>query len=265
MKITLFTTDKKRANYFINFISKICTNLYVVQEHGFKIPGKSTEQSNYPNIIKKYFDNVYAAEKRIFGNPVLKKKEKKIKILSIKLGELSNLPLNHFQDFWKSDYYIVFGSSYIKGELVDFLIKKKAINIHMGVSPYYRGTSCNFWALYDGNAHLVGSTVHMLSKGLDSGPILYHAMSNINIKANPFEYTMSTVKSAFHSITKKIEEGSIFEIVPVLQNKNDEIRYSRKAEFGENTVKNYFSKKINLKNIKFKYSLLKDPFFLDTY
>ena len=97
MKITLFTTDKKRANYFINFISKICTNLYVVQEHGFKIPGKSTEQSNYPNIIKKYFDNVYAAEKRIFGNPVLKKNEKNRK--RINLVDFSILSSRHILFF----------------------------------------------------------------------------------------------------------------------------------------------------------------------
>ena len=78
----------------------------------------------------------------------------------------------------------------------------------MGVSPYYRGTDCNFWALYDNNPHLVGATIHMLSKGLDSGPILYHAMSNL--KSNPFEYTMSTVKSAFRSIAEQIKDKSIF-------------------------------------------------------
>ena len=81
------------------------------------------------------------------------------------------------KDLLKSDLYIFFGSSYIKGPLVNFLIKKKAINIHMGISPYYRGADCNFWAMYDGNSHLVGATIHMLSKGLDSGAILYHAMS----------------------------------------------------------------------------------------
>ena len=48
--------------------------------------------------------------------------------------------MNLLSDFLKSDVYVVFGSSYIKGELVDFLVKQKAINIHAGVSPYYRGT-----------------------------------------------------------------------------------------------------------------------------
>ena len=130
----------------------------------------------------------------------------------------------------------------------------------MGVSPYYRGCDCNFWALYDNNPHLVGATIHILSKGLDSGPMLYHAMSNI--KTNPFEYTMSTVKAAFHSIAERIEDRSIFEIEPVIQNKENEIRYSKKIEFNERIVKKYFNKEINLDSKKFDNSLLKEPFFL---
>ena len=57
-----------------------------------------------------------------------------------------------------------------------------------------------FWALYDNNPHLVGSTIHMLSKGLDDGPVLYHALSKI--KTSPFDYTMSCVKAAFHLYKK---------------------------------------------------------------
>ena len=101
----------------------------------------------------------------------------------------------------------------------------------------------------------------MLSKGLDSGPMLYHAMSNI--RTNPFEYTMSTVKSAFHSISKRIQDKSIFEMKSVTQNKDNEIRYSKKIEFNEEIVKNYFKKEINLNSKKFDNSLLKEPFFLN--
>ena len=32
-------------------------------------------------------------------------------------------------EFLNSDFYVVFGSSYIKGQLIEFLIEKKAINI----------------------------------------------------------------------------------------------------------------------------------------
>jgi methionyl-tRNA formyltransferase len=114
--------------------------------------------------------------------------------------------------------------------------------------------------LYDSNPHLVGATIHLLSRGLDSGPILFHAMSYI--KTDPFEYTMSTVKSAFHSIAERIKDESIFKIKAVPQDKSREIRYSKKTEFNEKSLKIYLKKKINLNIKKFDNSFLKDPFFL---
>jgi len=258
MKITLFTSNNKRHNYLINLISKFCAQLFVVQECGTIFSG--TVPSHYPvsEAMNKYFKNVNIAQNKLFGDSYVKKD---IKILPIQSGDLNKCSLNFLSDFLKSDIYVVFGSSYIKGDLVDFLIKKKTINIHMGVSPYYRGCDCNFWALYDNNPHLVGATIHMLSKGLDSGPTLYHAMSNL--KSNPFEYTMSTVKSAFHSLVERIQDKSIFNVEPIIQDKSKEIRYSKKNEFNESIVNDYFKKNIDLNVKQFDISLLKEPFFLD--
>ena len=50
--------------------------------------------------------------------------------------------------------------------MLSYLLRKKALNIHMGISPYYRGTDCNFWAIYDGFPNYVGGTVMKLSKKL---------------------------------------------------------------------------------------------------
>ena len=259
MRITLFTSNKNRHNYLINLLSEVAEQLFVVQECGTILSVPDHYQAS--PIMKKYFENVINAQYQLFGNSYVNNKKKNIKILPMISGDLNQCSINLLSDFLKSDFYVVFGSSYIKGELVDFLIKQKAINIHAGVSPYYRGSACNFWALYDDNPHLVGSTIHLLSKGLDSGPMLYHAMSNL--KTNPFEFTMSTIKSAFHSIAERIKDNSIFKINPVIQDKIKEIRYSKKNEFNEKIVKEYFKKEINLNNKKFNNSLLKEPFFLN--
>lgn len=261
MKITLFTSNKSRHNYLINLLSKICEELFVVQECGTIFPGIVPDHYPASITMKDYFKEVYNAEKKLFGNSYIKNYLKKINILPILSGDLNKCSLSSLSDFLKSDIYIVFGSSYIKGDLIDFLVQKKTINIHMGVSPFYRGTDCNFWALYDNNPHLVGATIHMLSKGLDSGPILYHAMSKIN--PNPFEYTMSTVKSAFHSISERIADSSIFEIEPIAQNKSNQIRYSKKDEFTENIVKEFQNKKMNLNSTSYDDKLLKDVYFLN--
>lgn len=261
MKITLFTSNKNRHNYLINLLSTISDELFVVQECGTIFPGIISDHYPASQIMKEYFDNVKDAQVKLFGNPYVNNLKKNIKILPMLIGDLNKCSTVFLSDFLQSDVYVIFGSSYIKGELVNFLINQKAINIHMGVSPYYRGTDCNFWALYDDNPNLVGATIHLLSKGLDNGPILYHALSNI--KTNPFEYTMSTVKSAFHSVAERIKDNSIFKIKPVFQNKSKEIRYSIKNDFNDELLKNYFEKKINLNSKNFDNSLLKEPFFLN--
>ena len=260
MKITLFTTNQARHNYLVNLLSNIATELNVVQEIKTNVTKIVPGHYSASNVMKEYFEKVIYAQKKLFGNSSISVKNKNINLLPLENVHLNNCSIKFLSDFLKSDVYVVFGSSYIKGELADFLISHKALNIHMGVSPYYRGTDCNFWALYDNNPHLVGATIHMLSKGLDSGPILYHALSEI--KDDPFLYTMSTVKSAFHSLVEKIKNESIFKYSPEIQNKSKEVRYSRKNDFNDEVVKMFLSKKINLNSKVFEAKLYNDPYFL---
>tara|TARA_B000000460_G_scaffold141403_1_gene99865 strand:+ start:145 stop:933 length:789 start_codon:yes stop_codon:yes gene_type:complete len=256
MNITLITSDQIRHNYLVNLLSNIATKLNVIQE-------KKTffsNQNKISNLMKNYFLKVDDAQKKVFGNTAIDKKNKNIKLLSLENKELEKCSLNSLSDFLNSDIFIVFGSSFIKKDLVNFLIDHKALNIHLGISPYYRGTDCNFWALFDNNPHLVGATIHLLSKGLDSGQILYHALSEI--KEDPFIYTMSAVKSAFESIAQKIENKTIFEHTPEIQDKSKEIKYSKKNEFNDEVIKKFFLNKIDLNSKIFKLDLYKNPYFL---
>lgn len=261
MKITVLTSNKNRHNYLVNLLSKCCDELFVIQECATIFPGEIPGHYEVSNTMKNYFQKVNDAQHILFGNSFINSQDNNINILPMLMGDLNQCSLNNMSNFLESDIYIVFGSSYIKGDLVNFLVEKKAINIHMGVSPYYRGTDCNFWALYDNNPHLVGATIHLLSKGLDSGPMLYHAMSNL--KTNPFIYTMSTVKAAFHSLAERIKNKTIFEIEPTIQDKSTEIRYSRKIEFNSDVVEKYFNLDVDLDSKSFNNKYLKAPFFLN--
>ena len=260
MKITLFTANQRRHNFLINQLSNICDELFVDQESRTIFPGLNNGHYDKSKIMNEYFKKVINAEIKIFNETFINGANKNINLFPIVNGDLNKLKLQDLNKFLKSDLYIIFGSSFIKGDLVKFLIEKKAINIHMGISPYYRGTDCNFWALYDNNPHLVGATIHMLSKGIDSGEMLYHAISNI--KKDPFEYTMSTVKAAFISIIERVNNKTLLDIKPITQNKKVEIRYSKANDFNDNILKNFFKKEINIEK-KFDFSMLKDPFILE--
>src|SRR5207244_13617600 len=51
----------------------------------------------------------------------------------------------------------------------------RAVNLHLGLSPYYRGHATNFWPLVNGEPECVGATVHLATLDVDAGPILRQA------------------------------------------------------------------------------------------
>ena len=243
MKITIFTGNSNRHKFLIKILKNY--DLYIVQEEKkFSYLKSNRYQKNL--IEKSYFKKVKKAEQLLFGKITLSKNMYKEKI-KLKYKEVNNLKFNSMKKFLKSDLYIVFGSSIIKGTLLDFLIKKKCINIHMGISPFYRGTNCNFWATYDKNFDLVGSTIHYLTKEIDKGPILYHSISD-KIR-NPINYSMAAVKAAIFSIANFIDSKEIFNFKPVKQNISKQIRYCENKDFNYKLIKKY-PKKIDIKKNK---------------
>jgi len=46
------------------------------------------------------------------------------------------------------------------------------INMHAGITPRYRGVHGGYWALTEGQPDLVGTTVHFVDEGIDTGKII---------------------------------------------------------------------------------------------
>ena len=251
MKITLFTSNQPRHNYLINNLSKVCKKIYVIQEvSSHKFSNKKSIEND--KIINKYFNEVNKAELKCFGiNPVL---SNNIEILTMPKGDINNYNLNKLKFILKSDLFVIFGSSLIKNNLFKFLIKKNTFNIHMGISPYYRGTACNFWATYDENYHLVGASIIKLSKKVDAGDIFYHDIAPY--KKNKFLYTMNAVKKAIDNFSYIVGKNNLKKFTPVKQNFNLTIRESKEKDFTAKIIKNFNRKKTNVSINKNKINLI---------
>ena len=102
MRITLFTSNKNRHNYFINLLSKVSEELFVVQECSTILSVPVHYQAS--SIMKNYFEYVINAQYKLFGNSYVNN-EKNIKILPMLLGDLNQFPINLLSDFLKSDIY----------------------------------------------------------------------------------------------------------------------------------------------------------------
>jgi folate-dependent phosphoribosylglycinamide formyltransferase PurN len=251
MKITVFTSNQPRHISLIESLATIADRVYAIQECNTVFPGKVEDFFRKSETMQEYFSHVIAAEEEVFGH--VRFTSSNVTQLAIKMGDLNNLDLSVLEPALSSDYYIVFGASYIKGDLVNFLVENQAINIHMGVSPYYRGSSCNFWALYDGRPEMVGATIHLLSKGLDSGDILFHAFPPTE-ETDAFVLGMKAVKSAHDGLISYISSGKIKELTPVRQDRSKEIRYTRNRDFTDEVARNYLD---NMPSKEYIYERLK--------
>jgi folate-dependent phosphoribosylglycinamide formyltransferase PurN len=51
-------------------------------------------------------------------------------------------------------------------------IEVPMINIHVGITPKYRGVHGGYWALYNNDANNFGTTLHLVEEGIDTGRII---------------------------------------------------------------------------------------------
>lgn len=72
-----------------------------------------------------------------------------------------------------SDVVIDYGSGTLSADFLDALSKWR-INLHGGLSPYYKGSATLLWPFYFQQPELAGITFHLLSKKIDGGEILQH-------------------------------------------------------------------------------------------
>ena len=259
MKITLFTSNQPRHINLANTLSKICDELFCIKECNTVFPGQIDDFFKKSDAMQQYFSHVINAEKNIFDE--ISFSSENVRTLSIKSGDINRLSKQQLSSALESDVYVVFGASYIKGWLIDFLLSRNAINIHMGVSPYYRGSSCNFWALYDNNPSYVGATLHKLSKGLDSGDMLLHCIPTLEDDDTLFDFTMRSVDIAHKALVSKISSGEIFKMPSVQQDKSLEIRYTRNSDFNDKVANEFLKRTQSIKGIDLKYPKLIQPFF----
>jgi methionyl-tRNA formyltransferase len=67
----------------------------------------------------------------------------------------------------------VFGVGVLQSKVLECLDGVPIINLHFGLSPYFRGSDTLLWPLYLQNPGCIGITLHQIDEKIDHGPI-YH-------------------------------------------------------------------------------------------
>jgi len=76
------------------------------------------------------------------------------------------------------DLLVAYGCSIVDDPLLSEY-QGRFLNLHLGLSPYYRGTGTNFWPLVNGEPEYVGATFMHIDKGVDTGEIIHQLRARV--------------------------------------------------------------------------------------
>jgi methionyl-tRNA formyltransferase len=99
------------------------------------------------------------------------------------------------------DVVLVFGTEILRDEVIASF-RGNLINLHLGLSPYYRGSGTNFWPLVNREPEYVGATIHYLDAGIDSGPIIAHVRPEMRATDGPHDVGNRTIIAAATALTQ---------------------------------------------------------------
>ena len=84
------------------------------------------------------------------------------------------------------DLLVAYGCSLIRDPLLS-AFSGRFLNVHLGLSPYFRGSGTNFWPLVRGHPEYVGATFMHLDAGIDTGEIIHQIRARVEPGDNPHQ------------------------------------------------------------------------------
>lgn len=227
MKIIVFTSNALRHKYFSNTIGKTFPETLIISEC------RENDQINnsYGNneLIKSHFNLRYQTESEKFvGND-----EFKNPCIPILYKEVNNDFIFKKIKSFNPDVMIVFGSSIIREPLLSLGKKNKFLNLHLGLSPYYKGNGTNFWPFINNELEMLGSTILHIDSGIDTGDIVTHVRPKIIENDN------------VHTVGCKIIEESTKKMIEILKLIEKDISINRVPQWKPEIEKIYKLKDFN--------------------
>ncbi|HEY7185540.1 MAG TPA: formyl transferase [Vicinamibacterales bacterium] len=133
---------------------------------------------------------------------------------------------------------LVFGTGLLHQTLID-AFPGRILNIHLGLSPYYRGAGTNFWPLVNREPEYCGATIHFLDAGVDSGPVIAHVRPEMQADDGPHEIGNKTIVSAASALADAamaLDEGGVRSVT-----QTGDGRLYKRADFSADAVKTLYA------------------------
>lgn len=226
MNIALFTSNHIRHKFIANKLAEnLDVSLIVAEEKSEKIEDTSQLDKEDAEVMESHFKARSNSEKKFFKAYTHFPEDVAVK--SIEFGSLNSDSILQALEDYKIDFLVLFGSSIIKDKLLQ-RFPDKVINMHLGLSPYYKGSGTNFFPAYHNEFSCIGATIHLATSKVDAGDILHQ-----------FRLDSVKEKDSLHDLGNRIIElgGSLFPKVIKSYIKGELLPQKQRSDRGSKTFK----------------------------
>ena len=168
--IVILTGNDCRHQYFIHHLSAEFSISEIFIEAG-NFPSPSSQSKEESIAREWFFQRRDDYEKKLVKKSAELKGKNEPRTTYLDHDEINSAQTVAKVKKANPGFLAVFGTSILKKPILNVL-PNQCFNLHIGDPEYYRGSSCNFWPIYQKKLNHLSATIHRIDQNIDTGEIL---------------------------------------------------------------------------------------------
>jgi len=202
MRILTISGNHPRHLYYVNkILEKYPITGCILQKREELVPEVPNHSSeNDREIFLEHFRRRQKAEEKYFGDQTYPDCD----ILEINGEQLNSSITMDFIKKINPEIVLLFGCGLIKKDLQSIL-PIYTVNLHGGLSPWYKGVATLFWPFYFLQPNYAGSTFHIISSEVDAGDIIHQVKPKLELDDGIHDVGCKTIVESTDHMLKLLE------------------------------------------------------------
>lgn len=176
--VVLMTGDGPRHRFVALRVAMMVELIGLVSERKrAAVADKPDRAPNDADVLAQHVAGWQATERKQFGKASFPTGVPRLDVATARIND----PEVHAWVHAKApDLVLLYGTGIVKMPLLG-QYANRVLNMHLGLSPYYRGAATNVWPLVEGRPECVGATIHLATADVDAGGVLVQARPGIKL------------------------------------------------------------------------------------
>jgi folate-dependent phosphoribosylglycinamide formyltransferase PurN len=232
MRCLLLTGDGARHRYAARALAPRMELVGILSEAKTPTVAEELAAPEDRAVVHRHFEERAAAEARLLGADT---GFPATAMLRVPRGGVNTAEALAWIRARRPDVVLLFGTSVIRDPLLG-AFPGRMVNLHLGLSPYYRGSATNFWPLVLEQPECVGATIHLAVAQVDAGGILAQVRPSAQPEDRAHELGTKALVAALDCLPRVLADLVAGSVVPKAQDPSAG-REFRRRDFGPDAVR----------------------------